>query len=443
RKALRIHAYGNDVPPLAQSAHQLSEAHGLRPYLYQNMMTAGYHELTRVQMQAVPALLAGRELLACAPTGSGKTAAFVVPMLQRLGSSARRRGGGGGAPRGPRAVLVAPTQELARQTHREVLKLAAGGKVSVALLTRKMVTAALAEARGGGGGGGGGAPSLVKYDVVVSTPLRLVGLVDRGLLPLQEVRLLVLDEADKLLELGFLEQVDTLLAACSHAEVSRALFSATMLPAIESLADTVLRQPVRVVVGEKNAAAETVEQSLVFVGREDGKMLALRQMIRQGIQPPVLIFVQSPEISRCSSLCSPRRRQKKRGGGGSSQLPPPRPSARALAAAQERAVQLFHELVLDGLRARGMDFKGVKLVVNFDFPQTTVSYIHRIGRTGRAGMRGKAVTFFTEQEARPSLRSIANVMKASGCGVPDWMLRLQPMRKQKRKAIAVKPRSRK
>ena len=96
RKALRIHAYGNDVPPLAQSAHQLSEAHGLRPYLYQNMMTAGYHELTRVQMQAVPALLAGRELLACAPTGSGKTAAFVVPMLQRLGSSARRRGGGGG-----------------------------------------------------------------------------------------------------------------------------------------------------------------------------------------------------------------------------------------------------------------------------------------------------------------------------------------------------------
>jgi len=277
---------------------------------------------------------------------------------------------------------------------------------------------------------------LVKYDVVVSTPLRLVGLVDRGLLPLQEVRLLVLDEADKLLELGFLEQVDTLLAACSHAEVSRALFSATMLPAIESLADTVLRQPVRVVVGEKNAAAETVEQSLVFVGREDGKMLALRQMIRQGIQPPVLIFVQS----------------------------------------KERAVQLFHELVLDGLRveaihadrsqaqrdaivdqfrkgqvwvlvatelmARGMDFKGVKLVVNFDFPQTTVSYIHRIGRTGRAGMRGKAVTFFTEQDVE-QLRSIANVMKASGCGVPDWMLRLQPMRKQKRKAIAVKPRSRK
>mmetsp|Transcript_4212 Transcript_4212/g.12220 ORF Transcript_4212/g.12220 Transcript_4212/m.12220 type:complete len:128 (-) Transcript_4212:34-417(-) len=92
--------------------------------------------------------------------------------------------------------------------------------------------------------------------------------------------------------------------------------------------------------------------------------------------------------------------------------------------------------------ARGMDFKGVKLVVNFDFPQTTVSYIHRIGRTGRAGMRGKAVTFFTEQDVE-QLRSIANVMKASGCGVPDWMLRLQPMRKQKRKAIAVKPRSRK
>jgi ATP-dependent RNA helicase DDX52/ROK1 len=381
-------------------------------------------------MQAIPALLGGRELLACAPTGSGKTAAFVIPTLQRLAAAGSRKRSGVG----PRAVLVAPTQELARQTHREVLKLSQGGKLSAALLTRRMVTAAQAQERGARGGGG--AASLMKYDLVVSTPLRLVGLVSRGLLPLDQVTTLVLDEADKLLDLGFLEQVDTLLGACTHPDVARALFSATMMPAIEQLADTVLRQPVRVVVGEKNAAADTVDQSLVFVGREDGKVLALRQMIKQGVRPPVLVFVQS----------------------------------------KERAVQLFHQLVLDGLRvdvihsdrtqaqrdavvdafrlgkvwvliatelmARGMDFKGVQLVVNFDFPQTTVSYIHRIGRTGRAGMTGKAVTFFTEEDVE-QLRSIANVMKASGCPVPDWMLRLQPMHKQKRKQLADKPRARK
>jgi len=147
-------------------------------------------------MQAIPSLLAGRELLACAPTGSGKTAAFVIPMLQQLAASGSRKRPGAG----PRAVLVAPTQELARQTHREVLKLAQGGKLSAALLTRKMVTSALAEQRGASGAGGGAA-SLTRFDIIVSTPLRLVGLVKKGLLPLGNVTMLVLDEADKLLEL--------------------------------------------------------------------------------------------------------------------------------------------------------------------------------------------------------------------------------------------------
>jgi ATP-dependent RNA helicase DDX52/ROK1 len=193
----------------------------------------------------------------------------------------------------------------------------------------------------------------------------------------------VLDEADKLLELGFLEQCDEVLAACDGSTVQRCLFSATMPPAVEDLVHSVLRQPVKVVVGEKNAAADTVEQSLVFCGRKDGKLVALRQMVREGLRPPLLIFVQSVE----------------------------------------RAMQLFHALVYDGLRAdvlhaertaaqreatvskfrtgqvwvliatelvaRGMDFKGVSLVINYDFPQTTTSYIHRIGRSGRAGARAR------------------------------------------------------
>jgi ATP-dependent RNA helicase DDX52/ROK1 len=271
---------------------------------------------------------------------------------------------------------------------------------------------------------------------MVCTPLRLVLLLRKGALTLASLEYLVLDEADKLLELGFLEQCDEVLAACDGATVQRCLFSATMPPAVEDLVHSVLRQPVKVVVGEKNAAADTVDQSLVFCGREDGKLVALRQMVREGLRPPVLIFVQSVE----------------------------------------RAMQLFHALVYDGLRvdvlhaertaaqreatvskfragqvwvliatelvARGMDFKGVSLVINYDFPQTTTSYIHRIGRTGRAGRAGKAVTFFTEADVE-QLRSIANVMKASGCPVADWMLKLKPMAKDERRRRAVAPIARK
>jgi hypothetical protein len=130
---------------------------------------------------------------------------------------------------------------------------------------------------------------------MVCTLLRLVSLLRKGALTLASLEYLVPDKADKLLELGFLEQCDEVLAACDGATVQRCLFSATMPPAVEDLVHSVLRQPVKVVVGEKNAAADTVDQSLVFCGREDGKLVALRQMVREELRPPVLIFVQSVE----------------------------------------------------------------------------------------------------------------------------------------------------
>ena len=420
RRAMRIHVYGTSIPAPVQSAEHMADGYALRPWLRKNILEAGYHELTRVQMQAVPLLLGGREVLACAPTGSGKTAAFLVPMLSKIGNLPRRQG--------LRAIAIAPTQELARQTHRELLKLSAGSGIEACVLTKKLAAAATAHAEQHGSSGGsskaeGGSSKSSgsvwrKYDAMVCTPLRLVSLLRKGALSMNGVSYLALDEADKLLELGFLEQIDEILALCSGKQVQKALFSATMQPQIEDLVNSVLHQPVKVIVGERNAAAELVEQKLVFCGREDGKILALRQIIREGMRPPVLIFVQSVE----------------------------------------RATQLFHELVYDGLKvdvlhadrsqaqrdatvakfregkvwvliatelvARGMDFKGVSLVVNYDFPQSTTSYIHRIGRTGRAGRAGRAITFFTEADAE-QLRSIANVMKASGCEVADWMLRMK------------------
>lgn len=243
---------------------------------------------------------------------------------------------------------------------------------------------------------------------------------------------------DGLIELNMdgLIELNMLLIGCPDYMICPSTLVAATEPAIEDLVNSVLRTPVKLIVGERNAAADTVEQSLVFCGREDGKLVSLRQIVREGIRPPVLIFVQSVE----------------------------------------RAVQLFHELVYDGLNvdvihadrtqaqrdatvqkfrqgkvwvliatelvARGMDFKGVSLVINYDFPQSTTSYIHRIGRTGRAGRAGKAVTFFTEADAE-QLRAIANVMKASGCPVADWMLKMKPLAKDVRRRRATNPVSRK
>ena len=324
RRAMRIHVYGTSIPAPVQSAEQMADAYAFPAWLRRNVLEAGYHELTRVQMQSVPLLAHGRELLACAPTGSGKTAAFLIPMLLRLAKTAPKKRAG------LRGLAIAPTQELARQTvrrrpalpaspapppsrplplsptrrqprtqdrtpphallpqHRELLKLGAGSGISSVVLSKTIASAAASLAERDG------KTPWRKYDVLVCTPLRLVSLIKKRAISLDLVACLVLDEADKLLELGFLEQIDEIFAACSSPTVQRALFSATMLPAVEDLANSVLRTPARLVVGEKNAAADLVEQKLVFCGREDGKLVALRQLVREGIKPPVLI---------CNHIC--------------------------------------------------------------------------------------------------------------------------------------------
>ncbi|KAJ3324225.1 DEAD (Asp-Glu-Ala-Asp) box polypeptide 52 [Boothiomyces sp. JEL0866] len=232
------------------------------------------------------------------------------------------------------------------------------------------------------------------------------------------VRHLVLDEADKLLEAGFLEQVDDVFSACTDSKLQISLFSATIPSGVEELAKSFMKDPLRIVVGLKNSATDTINQKLLYVGQEQGKLVAVRQLVQSGLVPPCLIFVQSIE----------------------------------------RAKELFHELVYDGinvdvihgertklqremivnnfrtgkiwvliateLMARGIDFKGVNMVINYDFPQSVASYIHRIGRTGRAGRKGEAITYFTKQDT-PYLKMIVNVMKDSGCEVPDWMLELK------------------
>lgn len=411
-KSNKIKLKGTDVPLPLASWKELETRFNLGPWLRTNLEKYGWATPTAIQKGAMPVLLANRDLLAGAPTGSGKTLAFLLPLLHHLKSPSKKDSF--------RAVIVSPTRELAQQIHDQLVRLSEGRNFRICVLTTQ---------------GGSSAAALnvdpgkrKKFDILITTPLRLVHAVEKEEVDLSNVRHLVLDEADRLLEEGFLEQTDSILAACTHPHLRKALFSATLPAGVEEMARTFMVDECRVIVGTKDSATETIRQELQFVGSEDGKLHALRSLIQSGgLKPPVLMFVQSID----------------------------------------RAKQLFHELVYDGLHvdvihsdrpkvqregvisafkrgdvwvlictelmARGIDFKGVQLVINYDFPQSVQSYIHRIGRTGRAGREGRAVTFFTKEDAG-HLKTVVNVMRQSGCEVPQWMMEIKgPTKKEKRR----------
>ncbi|RIB25898.1 P-loop containing nucleoside triphosphate hydrolase protein [Gigaspora rosea] len=417
RKRYRIRVYGTDIPNPFHSFSDLHNKYEFQPYLCKNLDSAGYKQPTPIQMQAIPIILHGRDVMAMAPTGSGKTLAYILPILHDLNSHKKI---------GYRALIISPTRELAKQIYIEFKKMCVGKKFKICLLTKATAATQAQD------------PHLKqKFDILISTPLRLVHAISQDNIDLKNVQHLVLDEADKLLELGFLDQTDEIFAACSNVKLQKYLFSATLPSGVESLANNFMKDPIRIVVGLKNAATETIKQQLIYVGEENGKLTAIRQMIQEGrLKPPVLIFVQSIE----------------------------------------RAKELFHELIYDGinvdvihaertkaqrdsivlnfrqgkiwvliateLMARGIDFKGVNLVINYDFPQSIQSYIHRIGRTGRAGKSGEAITYYTKDDA-PYLKSIVNVMKDSGCEVPNWMLELKNPSKESKQQLRKKPIKRK
>eukprot|EP00897_Mesotaenium_endlicherianum_P001348 jgi/Mesen1/1240/ME000129S00344 len=419
RKEHRIHVRGQDAAPPLQSFDELASIYGCRDYLLQNLKAMGLRDPSPIQRQAIPVLLSGREVFACAPTGSGKTVAFLVPILMKLKAPSKD---------GIRAVVLSPTRELAQQIHRELKKLTAGKKFRARVMTKATAS----------GVDFGASPC----DVLISTPLRLNHLLAQGKIDLSRVEHLVLDESDKLFELGFVEQIDAVVAACARPGVVRGLFSATLPDAVEELARTVMHDPVRIVVGERNSAAETVKQQLLFAGSEEGKLLGLRQLLKQGLRPPVLVFVQSKE--RAKQLFKELYYDDVKVDA----IHADRTQAQREAAVDKFRAGKTWVLIATDIMGRGMDFKGVSCVVNYDCPQSTASYIHRIGRSGRAGMPGEAVTLYTEEDA-PMLRSIANVIAASGGDVPAWMLSLPKKPRQrgaskerppKRKPIGTRPR---
>ncbi|XP_055792866.1 probable ATP-dependent RNA helicase DDX52 [Salvelinus fontinalis] len=411
----RINVHGCDVPDPVCTFSELQSEYNLNPRVLQNLSAAGLTIPTPIQMQAIPLMMHGRELLACAPTGSGKTLAFSLPLLTHLKQPANL---------GIRALIISPTRELASQTHRELVRLSEGVGFRVHILDK----ASMAARRHA-------TSSNNKSDILISTPNRLVFLLKQDALDLSSVEWLVVDESDKLFEdgrRGFRDQLAAVFQACSSPRVRRAFYSATCAPDVEQWCRLNLDNLVSVNIGHRNSAVETVEQELLFVGTENGKLLAVRDIIKKGFLPPMLVFVQSIDRARelfhelvyegiNVDIIHADRTQQQR----------------------DNVITSFRSgdiwvLICTALLARGMDFKGVNLVLNYDFPTSAVEYIHRIGRTGRAGRTGKAVTFFTEDD-KPLLRSIANVIKQAGCPVPGYMVGFKKIHSKVKRQLQKKP----
>ncbi|XP_050910632.1 DEAD-box ATP-dependent RNA helicase 57 [Lathyrus oleraceus] len=413
RKSHNIHVSGYNVPSPLQSFDELKTSYKCPSYLLRNLAELGFREPTPIQQQAIPVLLQDRECFACAPTGSGKTLAFVCPMLMKL--KAHSKGG-------VRAVIICHSRELSGQTYRECKKFAKGEKFRIKLMTKHLLE--------------GSDFSNFPCDILISTPFRLRLATQRKKLDLSRVEYLVLDESDKLFEPGMFKQIDAIIKACTNPSIVRSLFSATLPDFIEDKARELMHDAVRVIVGRKNMASETIKQRLVFTGSEEGKLIAIRQSFAESLNPPVLVFVQSKE--RAKELYGELAFDNIRVDVIHSDLSQEE---------RENAVDNFRAcktwvLIATDVVARGMDFKGINCVINYDFPDSASAYIHRIGRSGRAGRSGEAITFYTEEDI-PFLKNVANLMTSSGCEVPSWLTELQKKKwrkhRPKRDSISTKP----
>ena len=364
--------------------HPSFAALGLPERLCTTLAAAGHHTPTPVQVRAIPSLLAGRDLLGIAQTGTGKTAAFLLPILAaRLAAGDRPERGGA------RALIVAPTRELAAQVATAFDLYAAGTP-----LTRGVVV--------GGVPQGPQVKRLARgVDVLVATPGRLLDLVDQGRCDLAQVETLVLDEADRMLDLGFRRPIAR-IAALVGADRRTAMFSATMAPSIATLAGELLDDPVRVEVAAATVAVERIAQRVHF----------LPQPAKRDF---VLELLADPELSRVILFTRTKHGAERLAQHlGRAEVAADAIHGDKTQNARDRALHGFRQgrtrvLVATDVAARGIDVPAVSHVINFDLPQDAETYIHRIGRTGRAGRDGVAVSFCTPEE-RGRLREIEQLV---------------------------------
>jgi ATP-dependent RNA helicase DeaD len=360
---------------------------GLDEAIVASVTSLGYEEPTPVQRETIPLLLDGRDLLAQAATGTGKTAAFALPMLHRLsnlGAEDRRRTTG---------LVLVPTRELAMQVAEAVHKYAPGGRLTVLPLY-------------------GGAPMLQQVralergaNVVVATPGRALDHIRRGTLKLDRLDVLILDEADEMLDMGFAEDLDAILDA-TPAQRQTALFSATMPARILSIAERHLKNPTRIAIAreQQNGGKVPRVRQLAYVVTRAYKPAALERVLETENPNSALVFCRTRvEVDTLVEMLNAHGHRAEALHGGMEQ------------GQRDRVMGRFREgevdlLVATDVAARGLDIERLSHVINYDVPASPESYIHRIGRTGRAGRGGTAITLAEPREHR-LLRAMESATK--------------------------------
>ncbi|MBC8126226.1 MAG: DEAD/DEAH box helicase [Gloeobacteraceae cyanobacterium ES-bin-144] len=354
-----------------------------------------YSEPTPIQSQAIPLLLQGRDLLGCAQTGTGKTAGFALPILNALHERPQQM-----RPRCCRTLVLAPTRELAGQVGKSFTTYGKYVRFRQTLVY----------------GGVGQVPQVNAMrsgvDVLVATPGRLLDLIDQRHIDLSQVEFFVLDEVDRMLDMGFLRDVKRIVSLLP-AKRQSLFFSATLAPNIVELAQTILRDPVHVSITPETTTAERIEQQICFLTRESKRPL-LEQLLRAQAgaagQKLTIVFSRTKHGANklAKSLCA-------------SGFPADAIHGNKSQAQREKALDRFKKgltpvLVATDVAARGVDVKDVGLVVNYDLPNEPEAYVHRIGRTARAGAEGRAVSFCSEDELE-FLREIEKTIRQT---IPRW-----------------------
>jgi len=356
---------------------------GLSADLLRALSDQGYESPTPIQSRTIPVILEGHDVMAGAQTGTGKTAAFTLPLLQRLA-------GAGSAGRNPRALVLTPTRELA-------------GQVEASIRTYGKHTPLRSSAIYGGVAMNPQVTALRSgVDVIVATPGRLLDHLSQGHLDLSSVGTLILDEADRMLDMGFVPAVERIVRKVP-ADRQTLLFSATFSPEIQKLAGRFLSAPRKIEVAARNTAAETVSQKAYRVDKSRKREL-LSHMIGEQNWRQVLVFTRTKrgadrlarQLDKDGLRAAAIHGDKKQGA-----------RTRALAGFKDRKIRV---LVATDVAARGIDIQGLPHVVNFDLPNNPEDYVHRIGRTGRGGSAGEAISLVGGEQGA-ELRAIEKLLQ--------------------------------
>ena len=360
---------------------------GLSAALLQALADEGYTTPTPIQTKAIPHVLAGRDLFGCAQTGTGKTAAFALPLIDRMLADPRKP-----APRRCRVLVLAPTRELAAQIFESFKAYGRHAKTRAAVIY-------------GGVGQHQQARAMMNgVDVLVATPGRLLDLVGQRLVDLRAVEYLVLDEADRMLDMGFIHDMRKIIAMLP-SDRQTLFFSATLPAEVRELADSMLRDPLEVKTAPQATPAETVSQSVFFVAKKEKKALLVK-LLAEEATGRVIVF------ARTKHGADKLHRDLDKVGIRAAAIHGNKSQAQ-----RERALADFKSprppvLIATDIAARGIDVDDVAHVVNYELPHEPETYVHRIGRTGRAGQSGAAVSFCDADE-RPRLVAIERLLKRS------------------------------